>query len=207
MRTEYTASKPRLRIAASRRRGTAFMEFFFALPFLLFIMVLGMNFCKTYLMQQRAMVAARYVAWSQVEHLPLPTSGQISTAFFVGEPASVLSPTTSTNADESNDLTENKVTDNGNDGTSIMSDIAGAATSVLSGISGTQQYGVQYQYHALFAAANAFGNSPWYPNLQINGTVAVDSNDWRYPNPSFQSIMGSTLTSILRSFGWIVQHI
>src|ERR1017187_4984393 len=148
-----------------RRRcdaGTAFMEFFFALPFLLFIMILALNFCKAYLTQQRCMVAARYVAWADVQHQPRPSNGQISSSFFGGAAVQVNSPM------------------------SIGASQAGWTSGAMSDISHTQHYTVQYHYVPVFAAGNYFGNGNynWYPDVQMYGSISVDSQDWRYPTLS-----------------------
>ena len=169
---------------AGSETGSAFMEFFFALPFLLFTMVLGMNFCKVYLMQQRVMAAARYVAWSDVQHQTPPGATQLSNLFFGGAPVQVSS-VSRLNSDEAGSLNR------------VSSDLSGSAwggliSSALSRISGTQSYSVQYHYRPLFAAGDYFGNGNynWYPDLQISGTIATDSKDWRYPDMSFKQIVG-----------------
>ncbi len=196
---------PTKRRARPGQTGSAFLEFFFAFPFLLFIMVLGINFCKTYLMQQRAMVAARYVAWADVEHLPAPDSAKISSLFFNGEPVEVSSAAASWNS-EPNSAMGGVANDASQQG-SILAQLAGTVSGVLTGISSTEQYTVSYHYQPLFAAVHTLGQQSWYPDLQITGTVAVDSKDWRYPNPSFQQMAGGLVNGALRGFGWIVHHL
>jgi hypothetical protein len=46
-------------------KGQSAMEVILALPFLLLVMTIGINFGKGFLLQQRAVAAARYAAWHE----------------------------------------------------------------------------------------------------------------------------------------------
>jgi Flp pilus assembly protein TadG len=163
--------------ARRRRRGSAMMEMIFAMPFLLFVMILAMNFCKMYLAQQRAMVAARYVAWADVQHRALPPATEISTKFFLGESATVGAGQI----------------DSGN---------AGFLPAAFASASGTKEYRVTYQYKPIYTGASTVTgkNLGLFPAIRINGTLDVDSGDWRYPDFSFKTIMGGIFDMIKNLF-------
>jgi hypothetical protein len=168
------------------RRGSAFMEFFFAMPFLLFIMIIGLNFSKTYLMQQRAMVAARYVAWGNLQHEPAPSDDQISRMFFRGEPAQISTSVMGLNQDQQAQLPD-----------------TGAVGKFLNEFSGTQRFRVSHHYRPMYAAASYSGHRvapSWYPDLQISGTIVMDSEDWRYPE---MTVMKFVTGLIKQLFGFL----
>jgi hypothetical protein len=158
-------------------RGSAFIECILAMPFLLFIMVLGMNFCKTYLGQQRALVAARYVAWADVQHRPLPTSNEVASKFFFGEAVDVGSRR-------------------------VASEQSGWFGAAFSQASGTAQYRVTYKYKPIYTGASSVTgkNLGLFPAVRINGTLNVDSGDWRYPDFSFKTLLGDLFNTIKNLF-------
>jgi hypothetical protein len=160
------------------------MEFFFALPFLLFIMILSMNFCKAYLMQQRVMIAARYMAWSDLQKQPQLSPTDISQRFFGGEPVEISATPRVLNREQ-------------------QDQISGVLAGVLSDISYTQEYRVLYHFRPMFAAGDYFGKgrTNWYPDLEISGTILSDSKDWRYPDPSFKTILKDLLGAFGRLLG------
>jgi hypothetical protein len=176
------------------------MEFFLALPFLLFIMILSMNYCKSYLVQFRTMVAARYLAWGNLENQPQPSDAQISTLFFGGAAVHTSATRLGPGSDQQN-MANEVSTAPGLAGSQWV----GAISSALSKISNTQSFTVQFHYQPLFAAGNYFGNGNynWYPDLEISGTVISDSQDWRYPDVSIGQIVGD----ILGGLGKLIQSI
>lgn len=55
----------RLLLALREQHGQSAMEVLLCLPFLLAVMLLGLNFGKGFLLKQKAAVAARYAAWHE----------------------------------------------------------------------------------------------------------------------------------------------
>jgi len=179
--------------------GSAFMEFFFALPFLLFVILLSMNFCKAYLAQQRAMVAVRYLAWADVERQPPPSSNSISGLFFGGQ--AVQSSTS--------DGGINAGVEVPGDEQSAVSGFLGKLGSVSNSISGTRGYRVSYTYIPTFAHGDYFGIGMfnWFPNITIAGTISTDSEDWRYPDLTFWQLLKNTVSGVAGVFGQLIGNL
>jgi hypothetical protein len=177
------------------------LEMFFAMPFLLFIMVFGMNVGKTYLTQQRAMVAARYVAWSDVQRVTRPSPAAVAAIFFHGEPLDSSGIEQVSNSDQVENIDD---ATGGQDG--IAGQLMGVVRGTLSGISSTQRYVIRQRYRPVFAANDYFGNAsyPWYPEIEITGSISVDSDDWHYPNPSVQKIIGP-MAAVLEFVGKLIR--
>ena len=56
------------RLIGADSRGQSAMEVLLSLPFLLLVMLIGVNFGKAFLLKQKAVAAARFAAWQQVHN-------------------------------------------------------------------------------------------------------------------------------------------
>jgi hypothetical protein len=201
----------RHRSAGRSQAGTALMEFLFALPFLFFILILSLNFCKVFLMKQRAIAAVRYVAFAEVRgQKDVPKDDQVSKLFFPGEQAQVL-PT-----QESGVPLDARVPANGSEdsGQTTQDTLRTTAQNVdngfgLSGflnkLSGSRRYEVKHSFRPVFAAGNYWGKGKgnWFPDLTVSSSLTIDSKDWRHDQMSF----GQLLKNALKEFSGPLSNI
>jgi hypothetical protein len=175
----------RRRNGGGSQRGTALMEFLFALPFLFFILILTVNFGKAFLMRQRAAMAVRYVAFADVHRQPLPTDSQVSQLFFHGEQAQVVSPANSASKDMAKIV-------------ALVPDSSGLS-GMMNSLSGTKGYQVQHTYHPVFALGDYWGDGPdrWFPAVAVSSSLAMDSRDWRHDEMSFWQLLRNVAGGIL----------
>ena len=113
-----------------------------------------------------------------MQHQQTPSPTEISQKFFGGEPIQWTVTGMALNSDQG----------------SVVGRVGGA----LASISGTQRYTVQYHFRPMFAAGDYFGKGKtnWYPDLQISGMIATDSQDWRYPDITFMKLMDNILGAL-----------
>ncbi|HEV2992573.1 MAG TPA: hypothetical protein VG759_29345 [Candidatus Angelobacter sp.] len=171
------------------QRGTALMEFLFALPFLFFILILTVNFGKAFLMRQRAVMAVRYVAFADVHRQPLPTDSQVSQLFFRGEQVQVLSSSSG-----SQEMAKT---------VALIPDRSGLS-GLMNSMSGTKGYQVQHTYHPVFALGDYWGDGldDWFPAVTVSSTLTMDSRDWRHDEMSFGQLLRNVIGGGLGPLGF-----
>jgi len=179
------------------QRGTALMEFLFALPFLFFILILSLNFCKVMLMKQRATMAVRYVAFAEVHRLDVPKSDQISTLFFSGEQAESSQNTQGIGnvavkaPDQAPESLDGEVRQ-------IDPHYGPILSGFMNGMSGTSGYQVRHTFRPLFARGDYWGKGgqSWFPSLTVSANLAVDSRDWRHSEMSITDLLKKAFSRI-----------
>ena len=184
--------------ANAGQRGTALMEFLFALPFLFFILILSINFCKVMLMKQRATMAVRYVAFARVHGTEIPGNDQVSTLFFSGEQAE-----RSENDQHGIGGVEVKAPDQAPqslDGEVRQVDptYGSNLSGFMNGMSGTSGYQVRHTFRPVFARGDYWGKGgkSWFPALTVSANLAVDSRDWRHSEVSIMDLLKELFTKV-----------
>lgn len=174
------------------QRGSALIEFLFALPFLFFILILSVNFGKAFLMRQRAVMAVRYVAFADVHRQPLPADSDVSKLFFQGEQAQVGSPSDSGVQEMA------KVA-------SLVPDQSGLS-GFMNSLSGTKGYRVQQKYRPVFARGDYWGDGvdDWFPAVSVSSALVMDSRDWRHDEMSFWQLLRNVVGGVLGPLGGIL---
>jgi hypothetical protein len=176
-----------------RQRGTALMEFLFALPFLFFILILTVNFGRVFLMKQRSLMAVRYVAFSDVHgQQPAPSDSQLSTMFFQGEN---VQSSGSAESGQPAKIQQAAATAQEQSG----ADLPGFFNS----LSSSKRYQVKHDYHPVFAAGDYWGKGEgkWFPELTVSSSLVMDSNDWRYPQMSYWKLIRDFFKGMLGKLG------
>ena len=197
------AHQRQVRRPRTAERGTALIEFVFALPFLFFILILSLNFCKVFLMKQRTLMAVRYVAFADVHRKTPPNDMDVSNLFFGGEGAHLM-PATDSSASQIS--IPGQPYGNGADtlgGVVRRIDTSNQGIAgFMNGLSGTSAYQVQHQYRPAFARGDYWGKGQdsWFPTLNITANLTMDSKDWRNGQMNYKDMMKSIVGSLSRIF-------
>jgi hypothetical protein len=173
-------------LKATRRlrfeKGQSAMEVLLSLPFLLCVMLVGVNFGKAFLLKQRAIVAARYASWQSARTGQTSTDETMQAAGYAGDQMKV---------------TYLSGGDNYTGSVTLVSRVAGAATEFLSPIYDCIKdpriaYEVSYKWRPL-------GNI--LADAELFGEHYVLFGDCRYKGGE------TTMGKISSGLGWLLRAI
>lgn len=142
--------------------GTAAMEVLLSLPFFLVVMLIGLNFGKDFLLQQKAMVAARYAAWHEARTGEPVTRRELQRAGYEGHAVRVTTKRSATRQQAATNLQ--------------LPDV----------MSNTQTVGVGFNTEQDSTKATVTVSYGWrplgsiLPEARPSGTCFLNLEDWRY---------------------------
>lgn len=166
-------------------RGQAATEVVLSLPFFLVVMILGVNFGKATLLQQRAIVAARYAAWHEARVREPLSQGDLQQANYGGNHMQLITR----NLGEGN-----RGADSLSRGGEIISVAFSSLYSTLPETTDTVA-AVSYRWHPLGRIL---------PDAQPSGAHTLSLEDWRHEPGSGSGVMDALHSS---SLGWIIRVI
>lgn len=169
----------------SYERGQSATEVLLSLPFLVLVMLLGINFGKAFLIRQRAVVGARYAAWHEVRTGTATSSDDMQKAGYGGDQMSL---TTLASGDARAGAIRDMELAGGSDSRYLSSSWAG--------LKGGTAYGVSYSWRPL---GKVLGEA------RPSAEHYIVAEDWRHKDgeTGFLSGIGSLFGGVGQFLGGI----